>query len=185
MGTDRRREIVDAIQSAIEGEKFLGVKVWGPKLKEFDTYELESNGEIIWCAFSDFYKLGENRPSKKIVYISSESNTEDDVLELSLPYVTSPRNNSLVCETEDGIEIRMYGKFRIQKKNYKAEIFMNYLKDNGYSNEVRIDENSKEYVKLLDIDKNLKLDLNNIKERFTKWLNVINDYKEYNFLLQG
>lgn len=185
MGTDRKKQIIDAIQSVIEQERCVGKKHWANVKDALDTFELTDGKDKIWCSFADGCKGGEKIPSKKLVYISEAENIEGEVLEISLPYKISPRYNSQVYETEDGIEIRMYGKFRIKKKNYKAEIFMNYLKDNGYGNEVRVDECSKEYVRLLNIGKDLSLDLEVIKKRFNKWLNVVNDYKEYNFLLQG
>ena len=185
MGTDRKKQIIDAIQSVIEEEKYVGRKQWANVKEELDTFELTDGQDKIWCSFSEGYKAGEKIPSKKLVYISEAENIEGEVLEISLPYKLSTRQNSQVFETEDGIEIRMYGKFRFKKKNYKAEIFMNYLKDNGYGNEVRVDECSKEYVRLLNIGKDLSLDLEVIKQRFNKWLNVVNDYREYNFLVQG
>ncbi|WP_297436597.1 hypothetical protein [uncultured Clostridium sp.] len=185
MGTDRRKQIIDAVQSVIEEEKCIGKKSWGRLKSEIDTYELRDGDSILWCSFLDFYKSGEENPTKKSIYIAEANKTDDDILELNIPYKYSDRYNGLVYEDDDIIEIRMYGKFKFKKRNYKAEIFMNFLKDNGYSNEVRQDDNSKEYVRLLNINKDLKLDLNTIKERFNKWLNVVNDYKEYNFLVQG
>lgn len=185
METDRRKEIVDAVQSVVEQGTYVGKMNWSNLKEQIDTYELTDNkGNKIWCALIDVFKNGEEA-IKKAVYIAEANKTNDDILELDLPYKFSTRYNGLVFENEHIIEIRMYGKFKIKKKNYKAEIFMNFLKDNGYSNEVRLDENSKEYVRLLNMDKDLKLDLNTIKERFSKWFNVISDYKEYNFLVQG
>ncbi|MGL4762973.1 MAG: hypothetical protein ACRC6T_13930 [Sarcina sp.] len=185
MGTDRRKQIIDAIQSVIEEEKCVGKKQWANAKAAIETFELTDGTNKIWCSFAESHKVGEKTPSKKLVYISEAENIDGEVLEISLPYQLSTRYNSQVCETEECIEVRMYGKFRFKKKNYKAEIFMNYLKDNGYGNEVRIDEECKEYVRLFNIGKDLSLDLDIIKKRFNKWLNVINDYKEYNFLLQG
>lgn len=185
METDRRKQIVDAVQSVVEQGTYVGRIKWANSKEELDTYELTDGKDKIWCSFLDFYKSGESYPVKKAVYIAESNKTGEDILELDLPYNFSTRYNGLVFENDDTIEIRMYGKFKIKKRNYKAEIFMNFLKDNGYSNEVRTDENNKEYVRILKINKDLKLDLNVIKERFSKWFNVINDYKEYNFLVQG
>ncbi|WP_297521667.1 hypothetical protein [uncultured Clostridium sp.] len=185
MGTDRRKQIIDAIQAAIEEETCVGKKQWGSLKEEVDTFELIDGGNKVWCSFGESCKVGEKNPSKKLVYISEAENIGGEVLEISLPYKLSTRYNSQVYETDELIEVRMYGKFRFKKRNYKSEIFMDYLKDNGYGNEVRIDDDYKEYVRLFNISKDLKFDLENIKKRFNKWLGVINDYKEYNFLLQG
>lgn len=186
MGTDRKKQIVDAVQSVVEQGKYVGKVRWSNLKEEIETYELtDGQNNKIWCSFLDVYRSGGSNPVKKAVYIAEASKPDGDILELDLPYNISTRYNGLVFENDDTIEIRMYGKFKIKKRNYKAEIFMNFLKDNGYSNEVRTDENNKEYVRLLNINKDLKLDLNIIKERFSKWFNVVNDYKEYNFLVQG
>ncbi len=180
-GTDRGREVINAIEAFVKNTKFIGRKVWSNIKEEADVFELVSGENKVWCSFIELPKAGEGTPNRKVIYLGLPTQSKEvvQVMDLCVPYEFSKRYSARVYECEEDIELRIYGKFSIGRKCYKADVFINYLKDNGYANEVRVDSEHKEYVRILQIDKDLNFNLESIEKRFNKWVRVVNEYKKY------
>lgn len=178
---DRGKKLVNAIEKLATQEGYVGRGRWANLKDDVDIFELSDGENKIWCSFIEQHKSGINVPNRKSIYMGFPSNqgTVKQIMELCIPYEFSKRYSARVCEDDEEIELRMYGKFNMGKKIYKPEIFMNYLKDNGHANEVRSDSEQKEYVRILRLERDLSLNIDDIKRRFNKWANVVKEYKDY------
>lgn len=178
---DRGRKVINDIEELATKEKYVGRGRWANLKDDVDVFEISDGNNKIWCSFIEQNKSGENVPNRKSIYmgVPAADNSISQIMELCVPYEFSKRYNARVCENQCEIDLRMYGKFKDGRKTYKPEIFMNYLKDNGHANEVRVDKEGNEYVKILSIEKDLGLNLDDIKVRFNKWANVVKEYKDY------
>lgn len=59
----------------------------------------------------------------------------------------------------------------------KMEVFFDYLRNNGYQDEIYYDEDHKQYIKVLEVKKSLSYEY--FKERITKFTYLVKKFKDY------
>ncbi|AYO31672.1 hypothetical protein D2962_14660 [Biomaibacter acetigenes] len=152
---ERTREIFHVLEIGLANFKRIGQRKWGNpsgSLEELDVYEIKDKEDIIWASTVEWCNAstGEiNRCGILTTLPGDSNNTLGQILEVNLPYYFSKSFNTRVYEDNNLIEIRNYGKFTIGRRGLKRQYFFDYLKENGYNDEICIDEEGKEYV-LLD-----------------------------------
>ena len=66
-----------------------------------------------------------------------------------------------------------------EERRFKENIFFEYLRENGYDNEICIDEEGrKEYVCIIRLNGN-SIEPDYLGERLIKWTKIIKEYKDY------
>jgi len=94
-----------------------------------------------------------------------------------LPYYFSKKFNTRVYEDDNSIKIRHYGKLTIGEEFKKVCLFEN-LRENGYDEEICIDEEGEKYICIIRIKDNC-LGPDYLGERLIKWTKIVKKYKDY------
>jgi|GEM_PF-1486119 len=181
----RIKEIFNVLENGIANFKKVGKRRWGNPSgtqEELNTYEIKQKEDSILVATTEWANAstGEINRSAILTTVFPEKNYNSlgQTLEINLPYYFSKRFNTRVYEDESLIEIRHYGNFTIGRKGLKKIYFFEYLRENGYDNEICIDEEGEEYVCIIRLNGN-SIEPDYLGERLIKWTKIIKEYKDY------
>lgn len=166
--------LYESLQKSIEENfKRIGKKKWGNPSgdhQELDVYEIEDGVNRVWLSTVKWSNAssGEENRCGVITTIAdyNKGNTLSQIFEMNMPYYFSKSFNTRVYEEGHFIEIRNYGKFTIGRRGLKKQYFFDYLRENGYKDE--IDEEGKEYISIIKLKKN-DIDSELLKFRLIKW----------------
>lgn len=180
---ERAIEIFDLIEDKINKYPYVGEKKWANPSGNQHTervYEIRNNKDSIWVSGTEWLEGDQKEVNRKALIITfpdEKAETLGQVLEIVFPYEFSKRCNTRLYEEDNIIEIRNYGKFTIGRRSLKRECFFECLKDNGYDEEILLDDDKNKYVSILTIqDQNIQNDY--LEERLIFWSKMVKQYKE-------
>ena len=173
-------EIFNIIENEIKKGEYIGIRTWGDPAGSYndDTYALSNGEESIFVNLGEFYCAGSSYINRKVIGVCSprkDGQSLDTQLAVVLPYEYSKRFNTRIYENDINIQIRNYGRFTVGRKGLARKVFFDYLRNNGYSDEINLDEEGKEFISILDVNKNL--DYETIVNSLIKWKNIIEKFK--------
>ena len=180
------RSIFELLEKAIkENFKYKGKREWGNPSgdhQELDVYQIEDGVNKVWLSTIEWCNASSDEVNRCGVITTvpdyNKRNTLGQIFEMNLPYYFSKSFNTRVYEEGNSIEIRNYGKFTIGRRGLKKQYFFDYLRENGYGDDIENDEEGKEYI-IVIILKNGNIDLQLIKSRLIKWTILLKEFKDY------
>lgn len=181
----RTREIFDILREGLTNFKCIGNRKWGNPSgdqQELDVYEIKNKTNTIWASTIEWCNASSGEINRCGILTTlpdyNENNTLGQILEINIPYYFSKAFNTRAYEDSNYIEIRNYGKFTIGRRGLKRQYFFDYLRNNGYKDEICLDEEGQEYICIIKI-KNSNIDLQYFSEQLIKWTSILKLFKDY------
>lgn len=154
---ERVIEIFNLIKKEVHKGKNIGLKKWGNPAGAYknDTYELINGIDTIWVNLITWTNSATNKENRKAIGVCSPKNDTTSLapqLDVILPYEYSKKFDTRIYENSYKIQIRKYGEFTVCGKSIKREEFFDYLRKNGYSDYIEIDEDGEKFINIMCID---------------------------------
>jgi len=179
------KEIYELLEKAIkENFAYIGRKKWGDpsgNCNELDVYEIGDGTNKVWLSTAMWpsASTGEiNRCGIITTITNNMGNALSQILEINIPYYFSKSFNTRVYELGNEVEIRHYGRFTIGRRGLKKKYFFDYLREHGYEDEIKYDEEGKEYINFITL-KNKNVDVELLKSRLIKLTMLLKEFKDY------
>lgn len=180
------RDIYKLLGKAIkENFEYVGKREWGNPSgdhQELDVYEIQDGVNKVWISTIEWCNASSGEVNRCGVITTipdyNKRNTLGQIFEMNMPYYFSKSFNTRVYELGNEVEIRNYGKFTIGRRGLKKQYFFDYLRENGYENDIDNDEEGKEYIRVITL-KNGNIDLGVLKSRLIKWTMLLKEFKDY------
>lgn len=181
----KTKMIISELEKAIENFAYIGEYQWGDPAgttEEIKVYEISDGDHKVWLStieWCDATTYEANRGGI-LATIPDEKKMSSlgQTFSTTMPYYFSKRFYTRVFEDDDMFEIRNYGKFTIGRVGLKMKYFFDYLKENGYEDEVKYDEEGKEYIVILKFKKGC-IEPVYLKERLLKCTYLVKGFKDY------
>lgn len=183
---EKIRTLFELLENTIKEKfKYVGKRKWGNpsgNQQELDVYEIEDGVNKIWLSTTEWCNASSGEINRCGIITTlpdyNRRNTLGQIFEMNMPYHFSKLFNTRVYEEGNEVEIRNYGKFTIGRRGLKKQYFFDYLRENGFEDEIKYDEEGKEYISVIKIKDN-NIDSQYLKYRLIKWTNLLKEFKDY------
>lgn len=183
--SDKARKLISILGTVIDKFEYVGKRKWGNPSgdqQELDVYEITNGVDKVWLSTVEWCNAstGEINRCGIITTVPDYNlkNTLGQIFEMNIPFYFSKSFNTRVYEEGNTVEVRNYGKFTIGRRGLKREYFFNYLRENGFENEIEYDEDGKEYISVIKFE-NGNIDTQHLNERLIKCTNLLKEFKDY------
>lgn len=183
--SDKARKLISILGTVIDKFEYVGKRKWGNPSgdqQELDVYEITNGVDKVWLSTVEWCNAstGEINRCGIITTVPDYNlkNTLGQIFEMNIPFYFSKSFNTRVYEEGNTVEVRNYGKFTIGRRGLKREYFFNYLRENGFENEIEYDEDGKEYISVIKFE-NGNIDAQHLNERLIKCTNLLKEFKDY------
>lgn len=175
------KETYEVIMRNIRLFQYKGISKWGNPSGHSVTgevYELTNDSNKIWVSGVQWGPRSISIITTKA--IGTLGNNVSQIVEIGFFFHFSKHANTRLYCDSDRIEIRNYGKFTIGRRSLKKLDFFDYLTNNGYADEIKIDEEGEPYVCIFIVMRGKGNDLEKryIAERLVKFTFMVKDFKD-------
>lgn len=182
-GKDKTLAVFKVLEAALNSFVPLGKRKWGNPSgyqHESEIYKVVNAGKCIWAATVEWQAADSGVINRYGLLSTLPSNSTNDtlgqVLEINLPLYFSKAFNTRLYEDGNTIEIRNYGKFTIGRRGLKRKDFFDYLRGNGFNDEIMLDEDGQEYICFFKIE-SMKMETRYFAERLVELTYLLKDFK--------
>lgn len=183
--SDKINKLISNLENAISKFEYVGRRKWGNPSgdqQELDVYEITDGADKVWLSTVEWCNAstGEINRCGIITTVPDYNlkNTLGQIFEMNIPFYFSKAFNTRVYEEDNIIEVRNYGKFTIGRRGLKREYFFDYLRKNDFENEIKCDEDGKEYMSVVKL-MNGDIDAQYLKDRLITCTNILKEFKNY------
>lgn len=183
--SDKARKLISILEKAINNFEYVGKRKWGNPSgdqQELDVYEITNGVDKVWLSTVEWCNASTGEINRCGIITTlpdyNSKNTLGQIFEMNIPFYFSKAFNTRVYEQGNMVEVRNYGKFTIGRRGLKREYFFNYLRENGFEDEIEYDEERKEFISVIKFD-NGNIDTQHLKDRLIKCTNMLKEFKDY------
>lgn len=156
--TFRQSVAVTAIfQKKLKEFEYLGERCWGNPAEsmKLETYKISGLEGELYCAIAEWVKANTFEKNRMGI-IATLPNTKataslGQITEITIPYYFNRQFNTRAYEDNDTIEIRNYGKFTVNNRSLKKELFFSFLREMNMNEKIHYDEELKPYIRVFEI----------------------------------
>lgn len=177
--------VISELEKVIKSFKCVGEYQWGNPAgltPGLDVYEISDGVRKVWLSMIEWLDAGTFEPNRSgIIALIPEINQKGQLsqsFEMTIPYYFSKKFYTRLFEDDDNFEIRNYGKFTIGRTGLKMKYFFDYLKENNYEDEIKYDEDGKEYITILNFKK-MTIEPVYLRERLLTCTFLVKEFKDY------
>ena len=181
---DKTIAVFKVLETALNSFVPLGKRKWGNPSgyqHESEIYKVVNAGKSIWAATVEWQAADSGAINRYGLLSTLPSNSTNDtlgqVLEINLPFNFSKAFNTRLYEDGNSIEIRNYGKFTIGRRGLKRTDFFDYLRENGFNDGIKLDEDGQEYICFFKIE-SMKMENQYFAERLVELTYLLKDFKD-------
>lgn len=148
---------------------------------ESKVYELKNCSGCIWATLGAWTSASSNEINRYGILTTlpdsgKSSSVLSQIFEVNIPLFFSKRFNTRIFEDNGVIEIRNYGRFTIGTRGLSRKVFFDYLRNSNHQDEIIIDEEENEYIRILKISDNI-IDKETFRNRLIKITLLIDKFK--------
>lgn len=183
--SDKPKKLISTLEKSIKAFEYVGKRKWGNPSgdqQELDVYEITNGVDKVWLSMVEWCSASTGDVNRCGIITTvpdyNSKNTLGQIFEMNIPFYFSKSFNTRVYEEGNMVEVRNYGKFTIGRRGLKREHFFDYLRENGFEDEIEYDEEGKEFISVIKFE-NGNIDTQHLQDRLIKCTNLLKEFKDY------